>query len=61
MEKKLPSDRQIPEKDNGQKDLETPVSPKLVSLDERLEAFDPVKHGGEYMPAKPVGREVMPR
>lgn len=61
MDKKLPSEPQASGKNNGQKNLEMPVSPRPLSLDERLEAFDPAKHGGEYMPAKPVGQEVIPR
>lgn len=32
-------------------------SPKL-SLDQRLAAFDPEKHGGEIMPSGRVGAEV---
>lgn len=61
MEKKLPNDRRIPGKNDGTRNLETSVSPRPLSLDERLEAFDPARHGGEYMAAKPVGREVIPR
>ena len=61
MEKKLPSDPHIPGKSDGKRDLETSVSPKPLSLDERLEAFDPAKHGGEHMAVKPVGQEVIPR
>lgn len=60
MEKKLPTHRQIPGKNAGTRNFEASVAPKPLSLDERLEAFDPAKHGGEYMPAKPVGREVIP-
>jgi antitoxin MazE len=29
------------------------------SLDEMLAAFDPKRHGGEAMPLRPVGREVL--
>jgi antitoxin MazE len=28
-----------------------------LTLDERLAAFDPKKHGGEIMSVKPIGRE----
>ena len=61
MEKKLPRDPQIAGKSDGKKNSEASVSPKPLSLDERLEAFDPAKHGGEYMAVKPVGQEVIPR
>ncbi len=36
--------------------IETTV--RRLSLAERIEAFDPVRHGGEAMPFKPVGVEV---
>lgn len=61
MKRKLPSDPQTPRKNDGKKNLETSVSTRPLSLDERLEAFDPAKHGGEHMAVKPVGREVMQR
>lgn len=35
----------------------TPVVDAPLSLDERLALFDPARHGGEAMPAAPVGAE----
>ena len=32
---------------------------RTPSLEEMLASFDPVKHGGEAMAFKPVGREVL--
>jgi antitoxin MazE len=32
-------------------------NPRLT-LEQRLERFDPEKHGGEFMPSTPVGREI---
>lgn len=29
------------------------------ALDKKLAAFDPMRHGGEVMAARPVGREVL--
>lgn len=36
-----------------------PTGPRGMSLAERLERFDPQRHGGEAMSWKPVGREAM--
>ena len=35
----------------------TPVSPKELTLEQRLALFDPARHGGEVMAAIPVGAE----
>lgn len=35
----------------------TPVGDALASLTDRLARFDPARHGGEAMPAAPVGAE----
>jgi antitoxin MazE len=32
--------------------------PKL-SLNQKLKAFDPEKHGGEVMTSKPIGKEII--
>ncbi|MBT8569949.1 PbsX family transcriptional regulator [Polynucleobacter paneuropaeus] len=32
--------------------------PKL-SLSQKLKAFDPEQHGGEVMPSKPIGKEII--
>ncbi len=34
------------------------VGPRKLTLAERLERFDPAKHGGEAMATSPVGAEV---
>jgi antitoxin MazE len=36
-----------------------PVGPRKLTLAERLERFDPAKHGGEEMATGPVGAEVL--
>jgi antitoxin MazE len=36
----------------------TPVGDALASLTDRLARFDPARHGGEAMPAAPVGAEL---
>lgn len=36
----------------------SPQPDRPLSLAERLERFDPAVHGGEAMPADPVGHEV---
>jgi hypothetical protein len=61
MEKKPPSGPENLEKASATKkaDVSQPVKP--LSLDEKLKAFDPAKHGGEYMVVEPVGLEVIPR
>lgn len=61
MEKKLPSGPQNSEITSGVRSAEVSLPVKSLSLDEKLKAFDPAKHGGEYMAAEPVGLEVIPR
>ncbi|CAM4060990.1 Transcriptional regulator/antitoxin, MazE [Bordetella tumbae] len=36
-----------------------PVGPRKLTLAEKLEKFDPAKHGGEAMAIGPVGAEVL--
>ena len=36
----------------------SPASPPKLTLAQKLAAFDPKKHGGEAMLARPVGNEV---
>jgi antitoxin MazE len=36
-----------------------PVGQRGLTLDEKLALFDPVKHGGEVMETRRVGKEVM--
>lgn len=36
-----------------------PVGQRSLTLEEKLALFDPAKHGGEAMPAAPVGVEAM--
>ena len=36
-----------------------PAGRREMTLAERLERFDPARHGAEAMAAKPVGREAM--
>lgn len=51
----------ISERVSGIQGAEVSLLGKSLSLDEKLEAFDPARHGGEYMAAEPAGLEVMPR
>jgi antitoxin MazE len=37
----------------------TPVGERALSLAERLEAFDPRRHGGEAMATRKIGKEIM--
>ena len=61
MEKKSPNGPESLEKacDIKKAEVSLPVKPR--SLEEKLEAFDPAMHGGEYMAVEPVGLEVIPR
>lgn len=34
------------------------VGPPQLSLEQKLAAFDPARHGGEALPVAPVGREA---
>jgi len=36
-----------------------PVGPRKLTLAEKLERFDPAKHGGEAMVTGPIGAEVL--
>jgi len=35
----------------------TPVTNTPLTLEERLQRFDPVRHGGEVMASQPIGAE----
>ena len=35
----------------------TPINDTSMTLEQRLEYFDPVRHGGEVMATKPIGAE----
>jgi hypothetical protein len=35
-----------------------PIGPRKLTLAEKLERFDPAKHGGEMMATAPIGAEV---
>lgn len=35
----------------------TPMSAAPLTLEQRLDSFDPARHGGEAMPGNPVGAE----
>jgi hypothetical protein len=35
-----------------------PIGPRKLTLAEKLERFDPAKHGGETMATAPIGAEV---
>ncbi len=35
----------------------TPEAPLALSLEQRLAAYDPARHGGEVMAAEPLGAE----
>jgi len=61
MEEKQPNSPQNSGKATGTKNPEVSLQVKPLSLDEKLDAFDPAKHGGEFMVAEPVGLEVIPR
>ena len=36
-----------------------PAGKPRLTLEQKLRLFDPVKHGGEVMADKPVGREII--
>jgi antitoxin MazE len=36
-----------------------PVGPRRLTLAQKLQQFDPAKHGGEAMAAEPVGAEII--
>ncbi|CAM3895701.1 AbrB/MazE/SpoVT family DNA-binding domain-containing protein [Bordetella tumulicola] len=36
-----------------------PVGPRKLTLAEKLQKFDPAKHGGEAMAVSPVGAETL--
>lgn len=55
MDEKLPNGPQNSERANGIKSSEVTLPVKSLSLDEKLEAFAPAKHGCEYLAAEPVG------
>ena len=57
---KLPQSRSPgPQEIAIQKSQLTQDQPKKTTLAEKLEAFDPVKHGGESLPFIPAGKEIL--
>lgn len=43
----------------GRSVLLSAIGPPELSLEQKLAAFDPVRHGGEIMASVPVGKEVI--
>ncbi len=43
----------------GRSVLLSAVGPAELSLEQKLSAFDPARHGGEAMATEPVGNEVL--
>jgi antitoxin MazE len=43
----------------GESVLLSAVGPAALSLDQKLAAFDPERHGGEALRSRPVGKEVL--
>jgi hypothetical protein len=52
----MPEQVRLTEEDG--REIVTPRVDKPLSLAERLALFDPQTHGGEAMPAAPVGNEA---
>ena len=44
---------------DGSRVIITPAGPRKLTLAEKLTAFDPKKHGGEFAVTSRVGAEVM--
>lgn len=59
MEKKLKIRLPVQEEVVGEKIRLTQVQPNKTNLAEKLEAFDPVRHGGESMACEPTGKEIL--
>lgn len=56
-EARLHADQRVCVSVEGGKVIITPVTDVPLTLEQRLEGFDPQKHGGETMLASPIGAE----